>query len=103
VLGDLEQPRALRRRLDALFQAPVRVQEHDLRGVLRLFAGPQTAQAVVEDRLRVPVVQDLRPQAGRGNEAPQDGYRATSSPFVASSCRSSGRERTPSLAWTELM
>jgi hypothetical protein len=43
VLGDLEQPRALGLRLDSLFQAPVGVQEHDLRRVLCLLAGTETS------------------------------------------------------------
>jgi hypothetical protein len=34
VLSDLEEPRALGLRLDALFKAPMGVQENDLRRVL---------------------------------------------------------------------
>ena len=92
VLGDLEEPRALGLRLDALLEAAMRVQEHDLRRVLCLLARTEPPQAVVEDRLRVLLVQRLRPLTRRRSETSHSGYLATSFPFVARSRSSSARD-----------
>jgi hypothetical protein len=97
VLGDLEQPRTLGLRLDALLQAPMRVQKYDLRCVLGLLARAEAPQAIVEDRLCVRVVQGPRPQTVRRSGISQRVYRPTSFPFVASSRNSSARDRIPSL------
>ena len=103
VLGDLEEPRAFGLWLDALLEASVRVEEDDLGRVLCLLARAEPSQAVAEDRLRVPVVQDLRPLTRGRSETSHSGYRATSFPFVARSRNSSARDWTPSFPCTALM
>jgi hypothetical protein len=99
VLGDLEEPSALELGLDAILEGAMRIQEDDLRRVLCLLAGTEASQAVVEDRLRVQLVQRLRPLTRRRVEMSETGYLPPSFPFGARSCKSSARDPTPSLRW----